>query len=135
MLIAAFIRDGLATPDIRKFHGLPDFLAPATIPKFMIPQTVSMKFLFTTRSTRRSMSSKIVTLFGRASVIYILLFFGRLAISFTPPAYARTRLEVLQSQPGPTKFCRGPLCTSKQVLTKSESIFLSFHSEKAGSKL
>ena len=31
----AFIRDGLTTPDIMKFHGLPDFLAPATIPKFI----------------------------------------------------------------------------------------------------
>ena len=35
MVIVAFIRDGLTTPDIRKFHGLPDFLAPAIIPKFI----------------------------------------------------------------------------------------------------
>ena len=35
MLIAAFIRDGLTTPDIMKLHGLPDFLAPAAIPKFI----------------------------------------------------------------------------------------------------
>lgn len=35
MVIVAFIRDGLTTPDIMKFHGLPDFLAPATIPKFI----------------------------------------------------------------------------------------------------
>lgn len=35
MVIAAFIRDGLTTPDIMKFHDLPDFLAPAAIPKFI----------------------------------------------------------------------------------------------------
>ncbi len=31
----AFIRDGLTTPHIMKLHGLPEFLAPATIPKFI----------------------------------------------------------------------------------------------------
>jgi hypothetical protein len=35
VVIVAFIRDGLTTPDIMKLHGLPDFLAPATIPKFI----------------------------------------------------------------------------------------------------
>lgn len=102
----AFIRDGLTITDIMKFHDLPDFLAPAAIPKFIDTSDGIDEIPVHNSLDRRYKSSKIVTLFRRAIVPYILLFFGRLAISFAAPTYARTRLEVLRLQPGPTKFSR-----------------------------
>ena len=43
------------------------------------------------------------------------------------PTCPRTSLEVRRSLASPTKYSRETLCASKQVLTNSESIFLSLN--------